>query len=302
MITRDTWQELEETVTGLALAAPVLRYVPNTGNAGDALIASAVWQLFDLLKVAPLVTRTRDVSGGDIALYAGGGNLVPEYQDCARFLERCLAVKIKQALVLPHTVRGHQSLLERLDQRFTLVCRDAESLSWVRHCAPRARAFFAPDMALRLDIPRLFAWCERPANKTRFLLYSAGSGTLLKYRRWRTAADRLQPRDGVLRIFRTDVEAVAAFKGPSQLDLSQLYGSHFRHRLESDFVSRDFLSVLIRAHEVHTNRLHVGIGAALLGRQVRLADNSYGKIKAVYDASLSDLESVSFLHGTERPL
>jgi exopolysaccharide biosynthesis predicted pyruvyltransferase EpsI len=294
VINRNDWQELEQAVASLALTAPVLRHVPNTGNAGDALIESGAWQFFDQLKICPLVSRTGDVSCGDIAVYGGGGNLVPPYRDCAQFLERCISVEIKEALVLPHTVRGHQALLGRLDERFTLACRDAESLAWVRQCAPRARTIFAPDMALRLDVPRLFGWCERRSNKRHFLLYSAGAGSLLKYRRWHAAATKLQPVDGVLTVLRTDVEAVPALKGPHQQDLSNLYGSHYRNRLEADFVSRDFLSVLMRARAVHTNRLHVGIGAALLGKRVRLADNSYGKIKAVYEASLSGFKDVSF--------
>jgi exopolysaccharide biosynthesis predicted pyruvyltransferase EpsI len=52
--------------------------------------------------------------------------------------------------------------------------------------------------------------------------------------------------------------------------------------------------VLDRATAIRTNRLHVGIGAALLGKQVELSDNSYGKIKAVYAASLSCFPRVSF--------
>jgi exopolysaccharide biosynthesis predicted pyruvyltransferase EpsI len=37
---------------------------------------------------------------------------------------------------------------------------------------------------------------------------------------------------------------------------------------------------------VATDRLHVGIGAALLGKTCRLHDNSYGKNRAVYDHSI----------------
>ena len=39
---------------------------------------------------------------------------------------------------------------------------------------------------------------------------------------------------------------------------------------------------------VRTNRLHIGIMSAMLGRQVDLFDNSYGKIRDVFDYSLRE--------------
>jgi exopolysaccharide biosynthesis predicted pyruvyltransferase EpsI len=40
--------------------------------------------------------------------------------------------------------------------------------------------------------------------------------------------------------------------------------------------------------EVGTNRLHVAIGAALLGKRVRFHPNSYFKNRAVYEFSMAD--------------
>lgn len=37
---------------------------------------------------------------------------------------------------------------------------------------------------------------------------------------------------------------------------------------------------------IHTNRLHIGISAAMLGKDVRLYSNDYFKIRAIYQASL----------------
>ncbi len=63
-------------------------------------------------------------------------------------------------------------------------------------------------------------------------------------------------------------------------------------RGEADQVSFDFLQVIDRARIVETNRLHVGIGAALLGKEVILHDNSYGKLGAVFEASLQGTENL----------
>ena len=49
-----------------------------------------------------------------------------------------------------------------------------------------------------------------------------------------------------------------------------------------------FLMALKSAHSIVTDRLHVGIGAALLGVPCELIDNSYGKNREIYDFSLAN--------------
>lgn len=48
-----------------------------------------------------------------------------------------------------------------------------------------------------------------------------------------------------------------------------------------------FIAEIARYRTVYTNRLHIGICAALLGRQVYLSGNDYYKIRAIYDASIA---------------
>jgi exopolysaccharide biosynthesis predicted pyruvyltransferase EpsI len=76
--------------------------------------------------------------------------------------------------------------------------------------------------------------------------------------------------------------------------MSNLYGSKFRLRGESDLVTRDFLRFFGQLVAVRTNRLHAGVAAALMGCEVTYLDNSYGKIGAVYDAWLTHLPQISF--------
>jgi exopolysaccharide biosynthesis predicted pyruvyltransferase EpsI len=45
---------------------------------------------------------------------------------------------------------------------------------------------------------------------------------------------------------------------------------------------------------VVTNRLHIGIAGVLLGKRVQLYDNSYGKIRDVYQSSLKGCALVTF--------
>jgi exopolysaccharide biosynthesis predicted pyruvyltransferase EpsI len=47
-----------------------------------------------------------------------------------------------------------------------------------------------------------------------------------------------------------------------------------------------FIRTIASYREIHTNRLHIGIAAALLGRQTYLSGNNYFKIRAIYKSSM----------------
>jgi exopolysaccharide biosynthesis predicted pyruvyltransferase EpsI len=57
--------------------------------------------------------------------------------------------------------------------------------------------------------------------------------------------------------------------------------------LEAAISAWCFLKAISLARHIRTDRLHVGIGAALLGTPCELRDNSYGKNSSVYGHSLA---------------
>jgi exopolysaccharide biosynthesis predicted pyruvyltransferase EpsI len=288
------WSPLIGFLRDFSLRADDLCYVPNNGNAGDALIASGAWQLFDAIGLRPKIISTTEVLEGASVIYAGGGNLIPYYEDCARFLRTCMSVGVKEAVILPHTIRGHVDLLQQLDERFMLVCRDQPSLEW---CATNARAAkFMPshDLALQLDVGNLQRRCRGLMPLATLLIRTSQARQLRSYLRWLRYAQSVQPVSGTLRVFRADVEAVSHHPGDRTQDIPASYVSEYSNRVEHDFVARDLLDTIGRAEIIVTNRLHVGIAGALLGKRVQLYDNSYGKIRDVYQSSLKDCSWVSY--------
>ncbi len=293
MLDKTLWDELASECRQLG-SCP--KYLPNQGNAGDALIAAGTWQFFDELGMQPQVSGRRSVSAGDTVIYAGGGNLVPQYNNCARFLQRCLKVGVKRALVLPHSVAGHTKLLGSLDQRFTIVCREKASVERVRATRTGARVLEAPDMALRLDVEALRERCSSWAFKGDLAAHLVLHGKVAAYIKWRNGLNNLaRSRGEHVSVIRADVEAKAGVSGDPRWDLSSLYGSKFRSRSESDQVALDLIDFLSNVKSVQTNRLHVGVAAMLVGASVRYLDNSYGKIRAVYEASMTGIPGVSFV-------
>lgn len=281
-MTSPPWRGLVEHLRRLGTHGRPCLYIPNPGNAGDALIAAATWQLFDMLGLPVRSGGRRDVRADDVVLLGGGGNLVPLYGDMARALEACLTAGVREAVLLPHTVRGHEALLGQLDERFHLYCRDTTGLAHVRQFAPHARSDLAPDLALGLSPQALLARQPRGvAQRVSAIFHRAWIRRLGRHQRWCINTAALHPdARGILTVWRSDEEARTA-RGDIQQDLSTMYRSDYRDRREAEWVAGGFLQVIARSEAVLTDRLHVAIGAQLMGRRAILKDNAYGENFAV---------------------
>jgi exopolysaccharide biosynthesis predicted pyruvyltransferase EpsI len=279
-------------------------YVPNPGNAGDAMIAHATRQLFDRLGLDyewvsdPRVCDPRN----RVVVYGGGGNLIPQYHTAKQFLRRANG-SASRLILLPHTVVGHEELLADLGPQTDLICRELVSYDHVRGAVGAARVHLADDLAFGLDVESTLS--TPPAAMSALRLY----GRRLRYRftapsqrrsvasprrlrrsgRMFTARRRRMERGGapaVLHAFRTDAERTGIPLPDDNLDLSRLMAFGTRDANVCHTGTLHVLRYLDLYDEVRTNRLHLAIGAALLGKRVRLHPNSYFKNRAVYEFSI----------------
>jgi exopolysaccharide biosynthesis predicted pyruvyltransferase EpsI len=274
-----------------------LRYIPNRGNAGDSLIAAATWQLFERLRMAECIEVGGVIRAGDHVIYAGGGNLIPEYAQARRTIEECMRADVGGFVLLPHSIRGNEDLLQVMDSRFHLFCREQQSFLHAKRFAQRARVYLTDDLVFGLDLNAL---SERTgANLLKDLLRLARNSdrqAVISYIRWRMDILGIRPQQQrELRLMRVDVESKHAGVYPDRYDLSSKHQSAYKQRWEADLVSRDFFDVLNRADHIVSDRLHVCIGAALLGKKVTMLDNSYGKNASVFLTSMQvNFPRVSF--------
>jgi len=259
-------------------------YYPNPGNAGDALIATATWQCFDRIGINPRVARPENFPHHADAILGGGGNLVPPYRFIADALQACLDKHVRRCLLLPHTIRGNEALLNRLDERFTLLCRDQLSLEHVRRHAPRARSQLVDDMALALDMPALH---QRTRTLAHHLSLLVDRPWIKRRKKWKRALSRQRPDGtGRLEILRSDVEARTEHPESRDKDLMDFYLTRCEKRAGCDQVSMDLINLLGSVKSVRTDRLHVALPATLLGLEVEILDNNYGKLSIVWKTSL----------------
>lgn len=259
-------------------------YYPNPGNAGDALIATATWQCFDRVGIRPCVTRPEHFPHRGLIILGGGGNLVPAYRFTADALQACLDKEMRRCLLLPHSIRGHEPLLSHLDERFTLLCRDMLSLDHVRQHAPRAHSELVDDMALSLDIVALRRRTQSLSHRLSLL---TDYPWIKRRKRWKRALSRQWPdTQGKLEILRADAEANTELPGVRDKDLMDFYLTRCEKRAGCDQVSMDLINLLGSVKAVRTDRLHVALPATLLGLNVEMLDNNYGKLSAVWKVSL----------------
>jgi exopolysaccharide biosynthesis predicted pyruvyltransferase EpsI len=280
-------------------------YCPNPGNAGDALMAKATYDLFanlgvDYGTVDHSSLETGGYPHGKIVVLSGGGNFSEGgYNSYADILAR-IHKKVKRVIVLPHTIHGNAQLLHELGDNVTLICRERVSYQHVKQHATKARVFLAHDMALLLDVKSALAFKPRyfSSMAIKGLLKLCGSNRVRLYPtfdsywsglKWSLGVGRrlsLNPKTANL--FRTDIEKTTIALPQDNLDASLAFNFGATSATKAAFTVYHLLKFLDSFDVINTNRLHVAIAAALLGKQVNLSPNSYFKCRAVYEYSLRE--------------
>lgn len=264
-------------------------YRPIPGNAGDALIAAGFNHLAERLDV-PFTELAGDAlapagpTADDVLILAGGGWLTSHWDFGAPAL--AALTRLDAALVLlPQSLSGNADTLRLLRPRDVLFVRERYSLAYARSLGLRCRVLLDHDMALHVDPRRLLAAPGSRARRPNRLPGRRELERSLALGYHRLAARR----GGTLRAWRVDTEATGAHPGARWRDDLSLVANH--GVLDRDSVLRSastLLRTLARYKCVETDRLHIGIGAALLGRPVRLHANAYHKIRGIYEYSLRD--------------
>lgn len=278
-------------------------YYPNPGNAGDSLIACATYQFFDRHNINyETVLDPEFDSTGKTIVYAGGGNFGGSNSRVARFIIKYKDFA-KNIVILPHTIFGAEDLLSTLGNNCYLFCRENVSYEHVKTHATDANVYLHHDMVFTSEIRKLMnptkkailthyfikEITKRLANKkddfglglNGFMTYSAFS---IKQK-----LGFYNDTHNILYGFRTDVERTDIKLPEGNLDLSAILELSSCEPNLSQTSCSAFLSEIDKYDEVHTNRLHMAIAAAMLGKRVKLFSNNYYKIKAIYDYSLKNI-------------
>ncbi|MEU1971758.1 hypothetical protein ABZ477_08875 [Microbacterium sp. NPDC019599] len=284
---------VRQVLSELSRERQPIQYGILGGNAGDALIDLG---FFDLARTIDLPYEVVDLKAVDPArplVISGGGGLVDEWGDRgSRPVIEQISRVVPRLIVLPQTVRGNEDLLGSLGEHVVFFAREASSYAHAKeHASGGARILLDHDMAFNLDARALLGGAAATIPRigsvkdlARFGLYGVAAA---RGRFHNTIAVKRKDaeRSGLRRPLRiyNDLSFVTAFRG--------------RDKSTVENTGRLFLKLIDSYSRIRTDRLHVGIGAFLLGKQVELVNNSNSKIRGIYEQSMTGSDNVRFIDG-----
>jgi exopolysaccharide biosynthesis predicted pyruvyltransferase EpsI len=284
------------------------------------MIAAATTLLFEKLGVCyEVFDENASYGDGWTLIYGGGGACVPYWNILDKLKAIFTMPGIERCIILPHSIRECPELLAVMDSRFTVFCREKASFEYCRSMNGQAEFVLADDMALTLDLddfPKLSAAERKAPSSWQVMGASLGLVSRSHSKRIKTLAKldhktrrrmlkelerHILPFGHGLKIawfMRRDQEKTDvigdSMPGIPFMDLSRYGGGDCRDELVNYLGVELFLQAINEVDVVVTDRLHVGVGAALLGKHLVWLDNAYGKVCGVFQNSMTHIPHIYF--------
>lgn len=262
-------------------------YKPNPGNGGDALIAYSTYCLFKRNNITYHVIRGGEKLANKIVVFAGGGNLIPLYHDCANFIAEHHK-KAKKLIILSHTISGHEQLLKTLGENVLIICREQMSYNYLAKFK-NFKSYLIKDLAFYLQFPRDFNLAPKVNRLAHVVPLQNIISNVIRGNQSLGFYLKSYSNNSSLNAFREDSEK--SFDVPKEnIDLSVVINYDFSMSDESKVsnTANAIFGFLNQFEVVRTNRLHICIAAAILGKKVYFYGNSYWKNESVYEYSIKD--------------
>lgn len=280
---QDVWTTLA------AFKGETIVFVPNSGNAGDNLINLGTYRLLEALGLRYVIGNSDELYPDRVIVHGGGGSLVPYYRGADTFFRRNHCV-CKAMILLPHTIRAHADIISDMDERCHLFAREKPSYDFASQYVKRAHLYRAHDMAFMLDTAYIEGLRWNVGDLYRMGLLKSWATMIVKF----TAMAKLG--NSTLHSLRTDAETNSIPTHPLNYDMSMIFATGDMRLPPCSNVAKALSTVLQAYRHIKTDRLHIAILSAILGLDVEMHDNNYGKNRDIYRNSMADrFNNVRFL-------
>jgi len=251
-------------------------FMPNPGNAGDAMINHAAVQLMRKKKIDfHFVGSDTDLSD-KIVLYSGGGNFVSYYSNAANFIGKWHD-KVRHLVILPSTINSHEDLISKLGPNVDIILREKVSFDYVSKMNKVSRKFLVDDLAFSIDLEDFWKYLKEPKGNFRGQL----NHSLLRF-----ISSRFIMQSKTLNSYRDDMEKPDMILPKDNIDISRLLEVNEQSEASIKELAYCLLFFIKQFDIINTNRLHVCIAGTILGKEVNFYPNSYYKNRAVYEFSM----------------
>ena len=270
--------------------------LPYYENIGDTLIWEGTLRFLEQSRFKCLYTASsrtfvyRELPKTAIILLQGGGNFGDLWPEPHQFRKKVIELYPRnRAIVLPQTVwyENPEKLAE--DETFfanhpnvTLCARDKVSYAFMQEHFPNNKVLLVPDMAFFVDFER-YDHKERSTGRT---LYAKRTDKELKSDEW----PEFVPRDAEVHDWPTYEGLASKYKKAKFLSarLFSIVGrlhiisynrwiDFWRHYFYRPQYIKDCVRFIDQYDVIYSTRLHIAIAGTMMGKQVHILDNSYGK-------------------------
>ncbi len=282
-------------------------FLPNKGNLGDIVIASCEYQYFDANKCDYEVydCLNKEQYNQPFNFVYGGGGIWHKFyqQDYQEIIEIFKSPLLKNCVVLPSSFYDCEDVINVFDERFTVFCREKQSFEYCKSLNSKAKFFLADDMVICSDFD-MYKSNFYNSEYVRYFINNADSSNILKYtflyKKYLNDRERALKKLKTINnyevgyLLREDKEKnINILSDDIQtIDASSYLGGFGCDKSYAYLCTKLFLEIIDKFDIIVTDRLHVGICATKLGKQVLLLDNSYKKLSEVYNYSLNKFENV----------
>lgn len=292
----------------------VLLDLPYFGNVGDVLIWQASLDLLNTLPHRCLYSASAEtyirpiISPNVVIVFMGGGNFGDLWERHQHFRHRVMTdfplnpiVQLPQSVCWLSTDKMVDDVRIFGDHKgkISICLRDQQSYDIITSNYHNVKPYLLPDMVLGLDIDHLLnQWKVFQQSVSENLYVRRTDSEVNRI----SETDKLVPSDAViadwpsmkgdftpLRYYYLLKRELVMFKSKLTMGILDII---FKQYLK-DRILRSGVKFISPHKNVYTTRLHCGILAYLMGKNVVMFDNSYGKISGVYDLWMKNQPNVS---------
>ena len=280
-------------------------YRANEGNLGDCVIAYAQNYMMQTAKIdccqllSPYAVEIKDYDNNYIAcdrrllqpfdfVYGGGGLWTCHY-NYSKILKMYMQRRnMRSCTILPSSFWRCDDAIKSFDERFTVFCREKQSYDYCKSLNSKARFLLHDDAAFWLDAQML------DANQLKH--------EDIALQQMKNAFQKIDiflqnnANQAVGLFMRNDAEKTQCLSAKNSFDASSLCNVSGL-RIDKHVQKQGALllsKAVMPFKKIVTNRLHIAIVAALLGKEVAVYNNDYGKLNAIYRQSLHRFSNVQF--------
>ncbi|MDO5470009.1 MAG: polysaccharide pyruvyl transferase family protein [Akkermansia sp.] len=283
-------------------------YIRNHGNLGDMLIAMGTEQHFARKGYKHHIVHAYDTEMQEpILVHGGGARFTADWCDVDICIKLLCNSYVKKCVVLPSSFYGVDELMKHFDSRHILFCRDAKSYEYCKGKCPSSQVFLTNDMAMQLRLDELQPVISNiyPDSKEEAELQNAYNSYLRRWLKRYMNRATVTSKSGTEKkkiafLLRNDREKKTKLHSPLTYDISASWHTAQKNRYENNLLLA-FAATLRQADIIVSDRLHACLMAYHAGCEVFMLDNTYGKLKGVYELTLKKCERVHLIQEDALP-